>query len=115
MKTASWQDTFDHAIGAGALTYSWWLNTKSKNVDTPDWEVTLTGGGDGDDEKTATVNHAAVLKAARAILKNRPEYASNALVRECRNLIFDADETDFDAASSDELLQMIVFGEIIYG
>jgi hypothetical protein len=48
-------------------------------------------------------------------MKARPEYASDALVRECRNLIFAADEIDFDANSADELLQVIVLGEIVFG
>jgi len=114
METATPQNTFDHMMGAGALAWSWWLAADVRNADTPAWEATLTGGEPGD-EKTAAVTHAAVLKAARAVLQDPPEDASAALVRECRNLIFDADETDFDAASSDELLQLIVFGEIIYG
>jgi hypothetical protein len=36
-------------------------------------------------------------------------------VRECRNLIFDADEVDFDADSADQLLQVAVLGEIVFG
>jgi hypothetical protein len=114
MKTATPQNTFDHMMGAGALSWSWWASAPAKGAGTPGWKVALTGGYPGE-EKTATVTYAVVLKAARAVTGNTPEGASAALVRECRHLIFDAEETDFDAASSDELLQLIVFGKIIYG
>jgi|HubBroStandDraft_2_1064218.scaffolds.fasta_scaffold570944_1 hypothetical protein len=114
MNTATPQDTFDHILGTGAFTYDWWLTADIADADTPDWAATVTGGEPGA-TKTATITHEVVLKTARAILGKRPQYASDALARECRNLIWAADETDFDAASSDELLQVAVFGQIIYG
>jgi hypothetical protein len=115
METATPQDTFNHTIGAGALSYGWWLNTRVTGEDSPDWTATITADDGNDGEVTVTIRHQTVLTAARAVLASRPEYASDALVRECGHLIFDAGETDFDAASSDELLQVMVLGKIIYG
>jgi hypothetical protein len=115
MKSATPQDTQDHILGAGALSFDWWLKADTKNFDTPEWECTITGGEGDSDDKTVVVNHAAVMKAARAILKKSPPYVTSALIRECRNLVFNVDECDFDANSADELLQVVVFGEVIYG
>lgn len=112
------QDTWDHVFGAGALTWDWWLASESRGVNggdvEPDWQVTVTVGEPGDAE-TATVTHARLMTAARRVLRARPRYASDALVRECRNLVFEADAADFDAASGDELLQVAVLGEVVYG
>lgn len=120
IKTATPQHTYDHMFGTGAISYSWWLSTKSTGVDdkgdvTPEWSVKVTcDNGDGG-ETTMTVNHAAVLKAACEVIKDPPKYSTDALVRECKNLVFDADSCDFDSDSADELLQYIVLGEIVFG
>lgn len=119
MPTAAPQDTYDHTIGTGALTFSWWHNSTETGVDgadaTPEWQVTLTADNGDGGETTKAFGHADVLKAARSVLASPPEYASGTLRRECRNLIFDAGEADFDAPAADELLQYIVLGEIVFG
>lgn len=114
------QDTYDHLFGSGATSYSWWLGTKTTGVDekfnaSPDWSVEVTCDNGDEGETTKTVTHQAALTAARQIAKYPPKHASDALVRECKNLLFHADETDFDANSGDELLQFIVLGEIVFG
>jgi hypothetical protein len=120
IKSASPEDTYDHALGSGALTFSWWRSTRnvrgiSRDFDVADdWAVEVTAeGGDGNDV-TVTVDHAAVMAAARQVIKEVPKYASARLAIECRNLVFDADNADFDAAVGDELLQLIVLGELVY-
>jgi hypothetical protein len=121
MQTASPQDTFDSLFGSGAMMYSWWIDAEFTGIDsgghiqTIDWTAKVTADDGNDGETVATIDHKAILKAARQVMKARPEYASDALVRECRNLIFDADELDFDANSADEILQVIVLGEIVFG
>lgn len=121
MKTATPQDTFDHMLGSGATMYSWWLNVeitglKPNGYDVVnDWAANITAEDGDENEVTVTINHALVLKTARAIIKDHPQYASDALIRESRHLVFDADETDFDACSADEFLQVMVLGEIVFG
>lgn len=120
IKTASPQDTYDHMFGSGATSYSWWLSTKTTGVDadfkaSDDWSVEVSCDNGDEGKTTTTVTHAAVLKAARKVLDSKPQYASETLVVECKNLIFDADEADFDAVVGDELLQLIVLGEIVFG
>jgi hypothetical protein len=121
IKTASPQDTFDAIFGSGATMYSWWLNAEFTGIDsagtiqTTDWTVKVPAENGDRGETTATVDHKSILKAARQIIKSAPKFASDALVRESRNLIFDADELDFDANSADEILQVLVLGEIVFG
>ena len=55
------------------------------------------------------------MTAARAVLAEPPRFASAGLVRECSHLLFNNDETDFDAPLADELLQFMLLGEIVYG
>jgi hypothetical protein len=110
--TATPQITQDHMLGSGALTFSWWRSADIQGMDTPDWQTVITcENGDGG-ETTTTVTHAVVMAAARKVLASRPQYASDAFVRECRNL---GDEADFDACTADELLQFIVLGAIVFG
>lgn len=114
MNSATPQDTQDHMLGSGALSWDWWRNEVTVNADTPDWESVLTIEGE-DENISFTIRHSTIMRIARKIIRNKPEYASDELVRQCRNLVFNADETDFDASSADELLQVTVFGKVVYG
>jgi hypothetical protein len=121
MQTASPQDTFDAIFGSGAMVYSWWTNAEftginsSGHIQTINWTVKVTADDGDDGETVATIDHKSLLNTARQVIKTAPTYASDALVRECRNLIFNADELDFDADSADQLLQVAVLGEIVFG
>ncbi len=122
MKSATPEDTFDHTIGAGALSFEWWHGVTpvvtANGAGVPgNWEYLITADNGMDGETTATLNHAAVMKAARKIANDKGDikYLSESAKRECRNLIFNADEADLDACISDELLQFIVLGEIVFG
>jgi hypothetical protein len=55
------------------------------------------------------------MKAAREVMAELPRFASRTMQGECANLVFNADSTDFDAGTSDELLQYMVLGEIVFG
>lgn len=121
INSATPQDTFDHVFGSGATSYSWWVTVEGQGdtnmaaVYQPlQWQVLVTAD-DGDGTlKTVLVNHQTVMHAARTIVAD-DSYANTILRRECRNLVFDADEADFDACSGDVLLQYIVLGGLVYG
>lgn len=122
MKQATPTDTFDHMMGSGAIQWSWWTNLKwnvapdpgSTNV--PDnWECVLTCEDGNYESKSAVINHKEVMKAARFVMSNDIRFMSVITKQECRNLIFDRDEVDFDAGTADELLQYMVLGEVVFG
>ena len=128
MKSATPQDAYDHTFGTGCLMHEWWLSIKhvkgcASDIDQPDdWEVMVTADDGDGTEANALVNHKRVMAAARTIaaaietdLNGTGKFVSDTLRRECWNLVFDADEADFDAATGDELLQVAVLGEIIFG
>jgi hypothetical protein len=129
VKRATPQETFDHMLGAGALSYSWWCDVhavRGQGVDglvTDDWEYLLTceTGKDDDSVKTATINHNVIMEAAKkAVLADLgvgegTQFMSKACVRNCAALLYFPDDADFDANSSDELLQSIVLGQIVFG
>jgi len=136
VKQATPQDTFDHMMGAGALGYSWWCDlhaVKAADINGNvynEWEYLLTAetGRDDDSIKTATINHAVIMDAAKKVVvshigppwatgseKDGLRFMGDACISNCAALLFFPDEVDFDAASSDELLQYIVLGEIVFG
>jgi hypothetical protein len=122
MRTATPQETFDHLLGAGGTSYHWWLDEKLTGVAadgtvTEDWtaEMTCESGYDDPPSKTAVISHKTIMKAAREVMAELPQYASKTMQGECAHLVFNADETDFDAGTSDELLQYMVLGEIVFG
>jgi hypothetical protein len=120
------QDTQDHMLGSGALTFSWWAGCTTVNADTPEWAATLTcEDGDGG-TKTAVINHEVVLTTARFVMANvgktlstprGGEYPawSRSLERQCWNLLTEPGEADLDACVADELLQLAVLGEVVFG
>jgi hypothetical protein len=120
---ASAQDTFDHMIGSGAFSsgWDWWISvnvtgTEPNGYDATDaWKAEITAD-DGDGGRvTKTIDHETVMNAARAVLVSPPRFASAGLARECSHLLFNNDETDFDAPLADELLQFMVLGAIVFG
>lgn len=117
MKQATAQDTFDHVLESGFVTFTWWTGVTVTGRDTPGWEAVAVSADldDPADTTQATVSHQVLLRAARRILKAPPRYMSQDCVRQCRNLLFRVDECDFDACSGDQLMQFVVLGEIIYG
>lgn len=132
MNSASPQDTYDHMFGSGATSFDWWLKVRALNHDASaleqpeDWQVEVTADDGNDGTKTVIVDHKLVLKTARYVLANRGRMLttarggsypawSHALERECSNLVFRGDEADLDAGIADELLQLAVLGEVIYG
>lgn len=130
MKTATPQDTYDHLFCSGALQYDWWYSAGYLGVSTgelsPEWSVELTADNGDGGETTVTVNHKLVMKTAKEVLANKGKALtlpsgtsypawSLELERNCSALVFDADDADFDADSADELLQLIVLGEVVFG
>lgn len=128
--TASAQDTFDHIFGSGAQSYSWyytrfdaywgvsetgnvvdgWVARISMEHPTADWPANVT----------AFITHERILKTAvelvgNFLLGNRMDFMGEGVVRECANLIFNPEATDFDADYADQLLQYMVLGKIVYG
>ena len=118
VNAATPQDTFDHMLGSGAFScgWDWWLSVnitgiKPNGYDAEDgWTAQITADDGIGGQAAKTIDHAAVMKAARAVLVTPPRFASTLLTRECSHLLFDNDETDFDAPLADELLQFMVLG-----
>jgi len=135
INSATPQDTLDHTIGAGATSWSWYIGTAKEYYgdwptgDTPDdWSVTLVMENPLEDGTVRVeLTHKAVMSAARYVIGNadktwqyRPEGRvymafSGDLIRECRNLIFSADEADLDAVVADELIQVVAFRTVHFG
>lgn len=123
INTATPQDTFDHMLGSGAFSagWSWWLDVQTTGLKengydaTDEWTAAITADDGNGGTVTKTIDHKTVMAAARKVLAGPPQYASTGLARECSHLIFDNDETDFDAPLADELLQLMVLGEIVFG
>lgn len=121
-------DTWVHLLGSGATDYEWYqelrytpdnVGESDNRVDYRNWTFTFTEYGDnGSTGKTYTIGHKDVMQAMRKMVsKDRPEYVSDAAVRECKCFLDYAsrDDTDFDAATADEVLQVAAFGKVIYG
>jgi hypothetical protein len=117
------QDTGDHFIGSGALSWEWWRVVEMHGIDHPDnaddWRVVVEECYDGVlTGKRVTFDHASVMRAVRLIAAGKAKGIDRDSVtgRECQALIFKgADATDFDASSADSVLQVAAFGEVIYG
>lgn len=122
MKSATPKDTYDHMFGSGATQYEWWLSVKAgPGMDLAaepipnDWSIIVTIDDGNDGIKSREVTHAVVMRAARQFMNKKPQYSSDSAREACKDLVFNADECDFDAASADELLQFILLDEIVYG
>lgn len=116
------QDTAMHIFGAIPAAYDWWRGVTEHwdTQDAPDgWTATVrvTDPEDATEERviTKTITHADLMGAIRKIMSGEVTDVSDSCRAECRNFVFNRDSADFDAATSDEVLQLAVLGEIPYG
>jgi hypothetical protein len=128
MKTATSKDTADMIMGSGFDQFSWWRGVDRWHVwddntePFADWYACLLAEDTEDEDRDVRVdiNHRIVMRAARKIAsmgadEMERKYISNACQRECRHLVFNPDECDFDAATADELVQYIAYGRVVCG
>lgn len=110
-------DTYLHILGSGALMYPWYIEITNNVTASWDdeaghdgWEVTFMEDG------RKVINHRAIMRAIRQCAgKKRPRHVSDACAREARNFLLDRDATDFDSVTADEVIQVAVFGQVVYG
>lgn len=63
-----------------------------------------------------TVTLEDVKRAIRKLAGTEPvKYAGPTIRSECRGLIFDPEEVDYDADTADVIVQVAIFGEVVYG
>jgi hypothetical protein len=113
-------------LGSGALSFSWWQRAVTADADTPQWTAVLSCEDGYGGTKTVTVSHDVVLATARQVVGSAgktlrtprgSEYPawSRTLEQQCWRLLTDPDDADFDAPCADELLQLAVLGEVVFG
>lgn len=120
MRTANPQETESFIFGSGFDTYSWWHEiralTHNPANDAPNnwaWKVAYEDPTTGE-SRTVTVGHPMIMRSVRKIMTRQvPTYDS--LVKESRNLLFNPDNADLDANDADVIMQVALFGEIVYG
>ncbi|MGW4446432.1 hypothetical protein [Streptomyces sp. NPDC004682] len=124
IKSATQQDTEGWIFGSGCLSYSWWGKCEKvgwdydpETLEAPDgWKWSI----ECDDPEGFTgpivkeITHADLMRAARK-LASKGFTLRDDVRQEARNLIFNADDADFDADMADVLLQTAVLGEVVYG
>jgi hypothetical protein len=131
LRKATPGDTLSHFMGAGATEYSWYrrvdLSATGPAVSADDimtWDratgwsaVIRVENPEADGSLTRTVGHAEVMAAARTIADpaRRPKYVTAACVMSCKDLFRDLYMVDFDAATADEVLQVALYGEVVFG
>lgn len=108
-----------HIIGSGALGYAWYqvIDThQPDDINAPeaayaDWSIKVKDTEEGD---TYLINHCNIMRAIRRAATGSGK-VSDACKREAQNFIFRRDDTDFDADTADQIIQLATFGEVVYG
>jgi hypothetical protein len=119
------QDSETAIFGAGIPSYyDWWHSfdrdwsyTAESPYTAPDgWVWTVTAEDPNEHGKVVIkqVQHADLMKAAREMAAKDSDYSST-LRKEARNLVFAPEDHDIDAVIADAILQLAVFGEVVYG
>jgi hypothetical protein len=121
-------DTYDIAMGCGALAWEWWRLEHKVTGD--NWSVEVTCGEGDSDDVNEVIGHADIMKASRYVVRNAGKTITHTaksgrtfttrqwstdLETACRELLFRADASDFDMHTADELLQLAVLGEVVFG
>lgn len=123
MEKISNADLEMHIIGSGALTYSWWRAWRPEydydleTNDAPeDWAgVLVAENPKGPGRIQVDLNGPAIRAAVNKIARGGVKDLNRIVVAECRNLLWHPDDADLDADAADQVLQVIAFGEVVYG
>lgn len=123
IKPATQQESETIIFGAGIPDYwSWWVQFErdweyGSDFQAPDewmWKVTAENPAEDGQTITKEVRHADIMRAARKILGKGFD-ANKSLKQDCRHLVFNAEECDIDSVAADAVLQVVMFGEFVYG
>ncbi|WP_280485383.1 hypothetical protein [Nocardia cyriacigeorgica] len=113
------QDTESIIFGSGASTYHWWKDWEKVGWDydekvlaPDDWVWRVTAQGE-DGTVVKDIRHADIMRAARNI-PDKELGAGESVRTEARNIVFNVDECDADAWIADAILQVAVFGKVVY-
>lgn len=127
------EEIYDHILGSGCLTYPWYSDVIVEQVPLGDahWAIIVYGEDPDDSDEVVSVHltPTMVLDICERIKDDvyDNKYGTSYIYgvtpetrRECGNLLIAAcedadDDTDFDAASADQLLQVLLYGEVIFG
>lgn len=127
------QDIYDHIIGSGALTYSWYTDAVLHVGAHGDavWSMTLSGEDPEDSDETVLteVTATSILGVCYDIVQDVTDNkygvserfgVARETRREAQNLLDAAldgleDDTDFNADTADQVLQVLLYGEVIFG
>lgn len=116
-------ETYTHIVGSRPLEYPWYQEVDISPDDwTLDdsaydgWSVRMSVGAEDDTPVSFVLNHATVMDAARAMVQPGVGCgcSSNA-TEEARLLLSSPDDCDFDSDTADQLIQVAVFGKVVYG
>lgn len=117
------QDTYSIFIGSGALQYPWYemiaFNNVGDDIDPPDnWSVTfeLPREFTENENKRYTLDHASIMRAVHKIVRGvaRGVHPNGLVRKECRTLLRDVEDCDFDADLADCVLQVVAFNSVNY-
>lgn len=117
------QDTYSLFIGSGALSFPWYemiaFNNIGDDIDPPDnWSVTfeLPREFAENEGKRYTLDHASIMRTVHRIVRgNQKGINPNGAVRkECRIMLKDVEDCDFDAGTADCVLQAVAFDDVPY-
>lgn len=117
------QETFNMFIGSGALSFPWYdeisFNNTGDDIDPPDnWSVTfeLPREFAENEGKRYTLNHRRIMRTVHMIVRGLQKGINpNGEVRQqCRAMLRDVEDCDFDAGTADCVLQATAFNDVVY-
>lgn len=122
--STTYDDVWDCIFGSGCTSYSWWLYSAceaERDVRTGErscWPTAVMAENpvtDGTVERQVTADD--VMAAVHRIAAGQGgRYVGAHVIRECATVLADGwDDVDFDADMADQVLQVVMFGEVYFG
>lgn len=118
-------DTYLLVFGSGADLHSWWKSAQGNAItrkeplfaDFTGWSVDVTMETGEGDTITKTIDHQALMEAARTIVNpgTRPDYIPWNVVEDIQVLHKGSLDVDLDANGADILVQVAMLGEVVFG
>lgn len=122
----SQRETYEVVTGSSAEMWDWYESFRAEpawpHMGVPDsssywdgWTVTGRIVYYEDDAVDFTIGHGDVVRAMQRIADGEITYASTGVTENARLFLSDPDMADFDAGTADEVIQVAVLKEVIFG
>lgn len=106
-------ELFENIIDDGGYAIGYWVSKGHHDADAHTYKVTLQDEC-VDEWKSKTITYQDLYDASKKLASGEVK-VNSATKKVCQQIVTDASDVDYDADDADVIIQVALFGEIVFG